>query len=242
VADRHDESGDYYERTAASYDQTHVRSGDEHYVALEYVSGLIHTVRATSVLDVGAGTGRALRFLGARHDGLALCGVEPVEALRAQARDLDLRPGAGESLDFPDGAFDIVMATAVLHHVRHPERVVAEMCRVASRAVVISDINRYGFGASPRRRLKRLLRRLRLLDPIIALRSGGSRRQYSEGDGFHYSFSALDQVDQLSAWGDRVFVVPTRGEQTSGLLVESATHVLVVATREHGIADWAQQP
>jgi ubiquinone/menaquinone biosynthesis C-methylase UbiE len=240
VADPTGSQSDYYRDSADGYDAAHVRPGDEHYVALEYVDGLLGTWRATSVLDVGAGTGRALTFLRARHPELTLHGIEPVAELRAKAAGLDIRAGAAEALEAADGSYDVVMATALLHHVADPGRVVREMCRVASRAVVISDVNRYGFGSPARRRIKRALGRAGLLDPLIAARHGGDRRQYSAGDGYHYSFSALDCVADLRRWADRVFVVPTKGSHDGALTVESATHVLVVAARDPAAGDWAQ--
>jgi hypothetical protein len=47
---------------------------------------------------------------------------------------------------YADGAFDVVTAFAVLHHVRRHGRVISEMLRVARRAIFISDTNNYGRG------------------------------------------------------------------------------------------------
>jgi SAM-dependent methyltransferase len=229
----------YYTANAESYDAMHVRAGDEHFVALEYVVGLLASLRVQSVLDVGAGTGRALHFLHEHRPELRLVGVEPVAALRELAVDIDVRPGIAERLEFADQEFDAVLATALLHHVEDPDRVIREMCRVAQRAVFLSDINRYGFGSPGRRLAKRALGRSGRYDQLIRLRGGGSRRLYSEGDGYHYSYSALDSVAVLKEWAERVFVIPTRGGQDEPLTVENATHVLVVATRDTDLTGWA---
>jgi SAM-dependent methyltransferase len=49
-------------------------------------------------------------------------------------RELDVTGG----LPFADGEFDLVCATEVLEHVPRPERVVAEMARVADRHLIVS--------------------------------------------------------------------------------------------------------
>ena len=74
---------DYYAETAPVYESMHVQPGDEHFIALEYVAALLHVVRAQSILDVGSGTGRAVRFLGQRCPELQVQGAEPVEVFSA---------------------------------------------------------------------------------------------------------------------------------------------------------------
>ena len=49
----------YYERTAEHYESMHVSGNDEHGVALAFFAGLARKLDAQSVLDIGAGTGRA---------------------------------------------------------------------------------------------------------------------------------------------------------------------------------------
>ena len=110
---------DYYAETAPVYESMHVQPGDEHFVALEYVTALLRVVRAQSVLDVGSGTGRAVRFLEQRCPELQVQGVEPVGELRkhAQALGTALHDASGEHLPFDDASFDIVMSFGLLHHV-----------------------------------------------------------------------------------------------------------------------------
>ena len=52
----------HYANTATNYDET-LGQSPEHELALYILLGLIDSIRAESVLDVGAGTGRGLRFL-----------------------------------------------------------------------------------------------------------------------------------------------------------------------------------
>src|ERR1035441_940562 len=101
---------DYYAKTASVYESMHVQPGDEHFIALEYATALLHVVRARSVLDVGSGTGRAVRFLLQQRPDVQVEGVEPVGELRGQAQALGtvLHDASGEELPFPDGSFDVV--------------------------------------------------------------------------------------------------------------------------------------
>jgi trans-aconitate methyltransferase len=66
----------YYEATAGAYDAAHAER--EHIVALQLLAGYIQLAGVKSVLDVGAGTGRAMRFLKAQFPNLVIKGVEPV--------------------------------------------------------------------------------------------------------------------------------------------------------------------
>jgi ubiquinone/menaquinone biosynthesis C-methylase UbiE len=124
---------DYYAETASAYDSVHVQSGDEHFVALEYVAALLHVVRAKSVLDVGSRTGRAIQFQKQRCPDLRIEGVEPVSKLREQARvpGAVMRDARGEDLPFHDGRFDVVISFGLLHHVPATAPVITEMTRVA---------------------------------------------------------------------------------------------------------------
>ncbi len=50
----------------------------------------------------------------------------------------------GNKLVFPDSSFDLVMSNSVLHHLAKPERVLAEMARVAKpgAAILVRDLRR----------------------------------------------------------------------------------------------------
>jgi len=90
------------------------------------------------LLEVGCGIGTDLvRFArgGARVTGVDLA-ARSIELARANL-DLhglegqgDLRVGDGETLEFPDGAFDIVYAHGVLQYTADPRRMVEECRRV----------------------------------------------------------------------------------------------------------------
>ncbi|MFO0746688.1 MAG: class I SAM-dependent methyltransferase [Myxococcota bacterium] len=146
----------YYARTASAYDDLHGHEDGAHEIALGYIAGLVPGLGARRVLDVGAGTGRGVERLRALLPGVEVVGVEPVPELVAEGHRKGLTPeslrvGDGAALPFGDGDFDVVIATGVMHHVPRPALVLAEMMRVARRAVFVSDSNRFGQGRLPAR-------------------------------------------------------------------------------------------
>ncbi|OUE24912.1 class I SAM-dependent methyltransferase [Clavibacter michiganensis] len=72
---------------------------------------------ARRVVDLGAGTGKLTRLLGAR--GLAVTAVEPDAAMRrvlhATAPDVDVRAGSGEAMPLGDGEEDAVLVAQAWH-------------------------------------------------------------------------------------------------------------------------------
>jgi ubiquinone/menaquinone biosynthesis C-methylase UbiE len=232
---------DYYTETASAYESMHVQPGDEHFIALEYAAALLHVVRARSVLDVGSGTGRAIRFLRQQCSGLRVEGVEPVGELREQARALGtvLYDGNGTDLPFPDGSFDVVMSFGLLHHVADPAPVVTEMIRVARLGVMISDANRFGQGSTIAAILKLAIHRVGLWPALEHIRTRGRGYMESPGDGIFYSYSIFDSMPQLQAWADRLFIIPTISHKSLPILQIATSHGLLVAFREPSGPGWA---
>jgi SAM-dependent methyltransferase len=231
---------DHYAETASSYDEQFVHEGDEHYVALDFISSLIDGNGYRSVLDVGSGTGRGVKQLADRHQGVEVRGVEPVRALIEQAERANGVPegsiveGSGESLPFADDSFDAVCELGVLHHVAKPEELVAEMTRVARRAIFLSDENRFGRGRRVARIARLALWQTGLWPLAYRLRHGGTPYHLNEGDGgVAYSYSVYDSLGQLNEWADRVFVVPTVSTPKSwGHPLLGASHALLCALRD----------
>jgi ubiquinone/menaquinone biosynthesis C-methylase UbiE len=222
----------YYTRSAAVYDAAHVGEADEHAIALGWLTALIQQCRISSVLDVGSGTGRALHYL-KQVPGLEARGIEPVAAMRdvGHANGLtleELTGGDALALNFEDNTFDLVCAFGVLHHIKEHHRAVAEMCRVARRAVFISDANNFGQGSLKNRIVKQILRAAGLWRAFDLARTGGKGYHYSEGDGVFYSYSVLDDVPVIRPKFAAMYWMSTRPSGTN--LFRSAPTLALFAT------------
>jgi SAM-dependent methyltransferase len=90
-------------------------------------------------LDVGCGPGGLLAELARRLGAAQVAGVDPTEPFVGTARDAvpgaDLRRGSAERLPFDARAFDVVLSQLVVNFMDDAEAGVAEMRRVARRAV-----------------------------------------------------------------------------------------------------------
>ena len=203
----------YYAETATRYDQMHVLAGDEHSVSLSYVSAFLQRLGARSVLDLGCGTGRALEYLKRANPKVTCYGLEPVAELLGVAGNKGIERtrlirGSGLQLPFRDHSFDVVLECGVLHHVKDPSVAVAEMMRVARRAVFLSDDNIFGHGAKVARILKLALYRMKLWTFVKLLQTGGKGYTVSDGDGVAHSYSVYFQHNHFREWADRVIAVP----------------------------------
>ncbi len=89
------------------------------------VADLARLAPGESVLDVGCGTG-TLAIVAKQRVGAAgkVSGIDASPAMISRARqkaltasaDVDLRVAAAEALPWPDAEFDVVLSTAMLHH------------------------------------------------------------------------------------------------------------------------------
>jgi len=210
---------------------------DEHDSALLWVDFLFQKERISSILDVGAGTGRAIQFFCDR--GRNIMGVEPSSAQIAQAikkriSQSHIVQADGHCLPFPDSSFDAVCEFGMLHHVEHPQGVISEMLRVARKAVFISDSNRFGQGRTIAKVSKLVLYKIGLWGLIERLRTGGKGYHISERDGVFYSFSVYDHLNQVAKDVEHVWLVPvTQGSR--GLLfcpLFTHGHVLLCAFKK----------
>ncbi len=233
---------EYYERTAHLYDASHVRDGDEHYVALRHIGGFFDALGIASVLDVGCGTGRGVKYFLERRPGVLVQGIEPVAALIDQAVHVNFVPpglitkGNGEALPFADQTFDAVFECGILHHVKEPNQIVKEMTRVSRKAIFLSDENRFAHGSTFARWAKLLLCKTGIFRAAYCLKTLGKGYRFSEGDGLAYSYSVFDSMQVLSEWADRVIVIPTDEVKTKSVFHPLLTsfHVLLCAIRDGG--------
>ncbi len=114
------------------------------------------------VLEVAIGTGLNLPHYPA---GVCLTGVEWSPAMLAVARrragdlgrEVDLRQGDAQSLDFPDQSFDTVVSTFALCAIADHHQALAEMARVLRAGGLLVLADHVEAGPWPVRALQRLL-------------------------------------------------------------------------------------
>ncbi len=214
----------YYTDTAACYDEMHRREAGDNPQTFRLLCALFQMLDAKTALDVGAGTGRNMRSLLNAVPSLSVCGIEPVTALIEQAVKRNgishgtILQGTGEALPFRDSSFDLVYSLAILHHVPEPNVVVREMLRVARKAVIVIDGNRFGQGTWPMRLLKLGLYKAGLWNAVNYLKTGGKGYLLTEGDGLAYSYSVYDSFDLLANWAEQLIIIPAEACKASSWL------------------------
>lgn len=226
---------EYYSTTAKDYDDKHLSHSDEHYLALNYLAGIIHFHNFESILDIGAGTGRAALFLREKNPRLKITSIEPVEALRmvGYAKGLsqaEMQDGDVYKLGFENSSFDLVCAFGVFHHLQHPAKALDEMKRIGKYAVFISDSNNLGQGGKISRGIKHTLYRLKLWNLAIFVKTRGKMYSISKDDGLAYSFSLFTLLKQLKSQYS-VFFLST--VPSSRNLFNSASHLAILAVKSN---------
>jgi malonyl-CoA O-methyltransferase len=162
-----------YDRWAEFYDHE-----DNPLVQLEeqHIGPLVGEVAGLAVADIGCGTGRHSVRLAAA--GARVTAIDFSEAMLQRARTKPesmnvnfLHHDLGNPLPLADAAFDVVLCCLVLDHIAHPDRFLAELCRVCKPRghVVISVMH-------PAMSLRGV--QARFIDP-------GSGRRVSPASHFH---------------------------------------------------------
>ncbi len=192
----------YYTRTAKDYDTLHVCEGDEHYLALSFMLSMLEFYEIHSILDVGSGTGRVPAYVKAARPDIRIMGVEPIKELRAIGYKKgilhsELIDGDATQLQFKDGEFDLVCEFGALHHIKHPEKAVLEMLRVAQKGIFISDSNNFGQGSAFIRSVKQVINFLGFWKIADYIKTKGSGYIVSEGDGLAYSYSVFNNYRKI---------------------------------------------
>jgi ubiquinone/menaquinone biosynthesis C-methylase UbiE len=225
----------YYTDTAKTYDQMHVHEKDVHYFALTFMLSAMNFLDGTSVLDVGAGTGRTVAYIKNNYPHIDVKGVEPVAELRQVGyskglSESDLIAGDGLSLPFEDNSFDFVCCFGVLHHIRTPRIVIKEMLRVAKKAIFISDGNNFAQGSFLSRTLKQGFNLLGLWSIVDLIKTKGKGYTISEGDGLAYSYSIFSDFDYIRHKTKRVHILNT-SNTTSSDLYKTADSIALMAIK-----------
>ena len=106
----------------------------------EHVAEEAARLRPNRVLDVGCGPGSLLASLARLCDAHTLVGVDISRAMARIFRRNSLRRGLwhrmgvivadSHALPFRDRAFDLILSTGTLHHLRRPSAVFSECARV----------------------------------------------------------------------------------------------------------------
>ena len=226
----------YYAATASQYDDLHA-DDVEHQTALRLTAAFINRLQPTSLIDVGCGTGRALSYFRAEFPELTLRGTDPSQEMLQIAVERNGIPSEwldvnGDRLPYEDEAFDVAVATGVLHHVASPDVLIDEMLRVTRVGIFISDGNKYGARSPAVACIKVVARALGVIRQLEWIRHGGHQWTYSAGDGLAYPFSVFDHLDQLRRDCPAVYVIPTKGraDMLSWPLLH-ASHALVCALK-----------
>ena len=123
-----------YDHVAHDYDQVFKPHVADHYLRkrTDVVRELLPS--GGTVLDVGCGTGALAGWI--QRSGYDVVGVDASTGMLAEARDHGVGAvyaGFSTALPFEDGAFDLSLSVATMHHLETPERVadtIAEMGRV----------------------------------------------------------------------------------------------------------------
>jgi SAM-dependent methyltransferase len=224
---------EHYAKTAGSYEEDLGRT-PEHEFALYLLLGLIDCIKCESVLDVGAGTGRGLRFLMNYRPKLRVIGIEPVEELRSIALASGiprerLVGASGYAMPFADESFDVAMEFGVLHHVKNPGAVVDELLRVARYAVFLSDTNNLGQGSLLARIIKNGFYWTSLWSLFNFVRTLGRGYVFEPNDGLWYYYTVLSHFRQLEQRCHSVHVINTRRSSRTPWF--SASHAAILATK-----------
>ncbi|MDR1584210.1 MAG: class I SAM-dependent methyltransferase [Prevotellaceae bacterium] len=201
----------YYEKTAQDYNKMHVSGTGEHELACALIHALSVHYGFQSILDVGSGTGRALLELGKKLPECRIVGIEPVAALHQVGHNNgisseQLIDGDATDMQYADNSFDLVCELGVLHHIPKPRLAVAEMLRVARKAIFISDSNRFGQGPLPAKLIKLFCSKMKVWPVVDFVKTKGKGYMCSEGDGISYSYSVFDDYDFIRAQCKQVMV------------------------------------
>lgn len=130
---------------------------------VEHAVRLLGGLERGRALDAGMGPGQILLKLAHRLTRWKFLGVdrapnmvaEAVAHLTSAGTDLagrvDFLVADVTALPFPDASFDLVLCNSVLHHMAEPERLLAEIARLAKPrgAILLRDLRRPGRFAYP---------------------------------------------------------------------------------------------
>jgi len=225
----------YYKKTANQYEKQHNSDEtDEHYFALACLVGFTNYLKIESILDIGSGTGRGLKYLKKLCPKIKIIGIEPVKELREVAYSQgvpkeELIDGDATKLNFRNSEFDLVCEFGTLHHIKNNKLVVDEMLRVSKKAIFISDSNNLGQGSKVTRSIKQILYALRLWKLVDFIKTKGKGYTLSEGDGLSYSYSVFTNYRQIKSSCKSVHIINTKDADIN--LYRTADHIALLGIK-----------
>jgi 2-polyprenyl-3-methyl-5-hydroxy-6-metoxy-1,4-benzoquinol methylase len=140
------ETGDFVGPTGNATDKYGSRNPLTRFLLGRFLRELdasVRTLEPASILDVGCGEGVVTERL-ATVAAAPTVGVDlgddrlQEEWRRREGGRLSFRPASAYALPFPDSSFDCVCAIEVLEHLERPREALAELGRVATRALLLS--------------------------------------------------------------------------------------------------------
>jgi ubiquinone/menaquinone biosynthesis C-methylase UbiE len=141
--------------------QAYLEQIDDTFV--EHALRLVNGRERGRALDIGTGPGQIVIKLARRLTRWKFIGIDRSPAIIEQAQAnfaaagaplagrVEFRVADGNRLPFPDDMFDFVICNSVLHHLAEPEKLLAEIQRVAiaGSAILLRDLRRPGRLAYP---------------------------------------------------------------------------------------------
>jgi len=155
-----DDSGEVEAYSSAAA-QAHLDAIDN--TLVDHAVRLIAGRERGRALDIGTGPGQIVIKLARRLTRWKFVGVDRSANMIAQAVTslasaggelagrVEFQVADGNSLPFPEASFDLVLCNSVLHHLAEPEKLLAEMARLAKPggAILLRDLRRPGRFAYP---------------------------------------------------------------------------------------------
>jgi len=226
---------DYYKQTAQAYDSMHLAGNDEeHDFALSWLAGIVDYYSVQTMLDVGSGTGRAIRSLNIKKPDLAIIGIEPVDEMRRIGHKNGIPKnllinGDATCLEFANNEFDMCCAFGTLHHIKNPTKAIEEMLRVSKIGIFISDSNNFGQGNSFVRPIKHALNRLSLWKAFDFFATAGKGYKYSKEDGVFYSYSVFNDFKLIRKNCSSIHLMNTKNAGKN--LYKTASHIALLGLK-----------
>ena len=130
-------SGDFFDGWASGYEDRRISPWFQYTQGLAI--GAMDLRPDSRALDIGCGTGFAVRSLAARLPEGKACGIDISPGMVAAARDrippslihrIEIQEATSASIPYPDGFFTHLMCTNSFHHYPKPLAVLAEAQRV----------------------------------------------------------------------------------------------------------------